>query len=38
MNRDQDLLKLEAIAKQDVDNAVGAYEADKAVVASRPPT
>jgi RND family efflux transporter MFP subunit len=35
MNRDQNLLKLEAIAKQDVDNAVGAYEADKAIVASQ---
>jgi RND family efflux transporter MFP subunit len=35
MNRDEGLLKLEAIAKQDVDNAVGAYEADKATVASQ---
>jgi RND family efflux transporter MFP subunit len=35
MNRDQNLLKLEAIAKQDVDNAVGAYEADKAIVESQ---
>ena len=34
MNRDLGMLKLEAIAKQDVDNAVGAYEADKATVAS----
>src|ERR1700735_4549031 len=35
MNRDQNLLKLEAIAKQDVDSAVGAYEADKAIVESQ---
>lgn len=35
MNRDLSLLKLEAIAKQDVDNAVGAWEADKAVVQSQ---
>ncbi len=35
MNRDLNLLKLEAIAKQDVDNATGAYEADKAVVSSQ---
>jgi RND family efflux transporter MFP subunit len=35
MNRYQALLKLEAIAKQDVDNATGAYEADKATVASQ---
>jgi RND family efflux transporter MFP subunit len=35
MNRDQNLLKLEAIAKQDVDNAVGAWEADKAIVESQ---
>jgi RND family efflux transporter MFP subunit len=35
MNRYQALLKLEAIAKQDVDNAAGAYEADKATVASQ---
>lgn len=34
MSRYQSLLKLEAIAKQDVDNAEGAYEADKATVAS----
>lgn len=34
MARDQGLLKVEAIARQDVDNAVGAYEADKAAVAS----
>lgn len=34
MNRDLGLLK-DAIPKQDVDNAVGAYEADKAVVASQ---
>lgn len=35
MNRYQSLLKLDAIAKQDVDNEVGAYEADKAAVASQ---
>ena len=35
MNRDLGLLKLEAIAKQDVDNATGAWEADKAVVQSQ---
>jgi len=35
MVRYQNLLKLEAIAKQDVDNAVGAWEADKATVASQ---
>jgi RND family efflux transporter MFP subunit len=34
MNRDLGMLK-DAIAKQDVDNAVGAYEADKAIVASQ---
>jgi len=34
LNRYQGLLKLDAIAKQDVDNAEGAYEADKATVAS----
>jgi len=34
MNRDLGLLK-DAIAKQDLDNAVGAYEADKATVASQ---
>ena len=35
LTRDLNLLKLEAIAKQDVDNAQGAYDADKAVVASQ---
>ncbi|HVO98907.1 MAG TPA: efflux RND transporter periplasmic adaptor subunit [Bryobacteraceae bacterium] len=35
MNRYQALLKLDAIAKQDVDTATGAYEADKATVASQ---
>jgi len=35
MNRYLALLKLDAIAKQDVDNAAGAYEADKAMVASQ---
>ena len=35
MNRYQGLLKLDAIARQDVDNATGAYEADKATVASQ---
>ena len=35
MNRYQGLLKLDAIAKQDVDNAIGTYEADKATVASQ---
>lgn len=35
MNRYENLLKLEAIAKQDVDNAKGALEADKAIVASQ---
>ncbi len=35
MQRYQNLLKLDAIAKQDVDNEVGAYEADKAAVASQ---
>jgi RND family efflux transporter MFP subunit len=35
MNRYQGLLKLDAIARQDVDNAAGAYEADKATVASQ---
>ncbi len=35
MNRYQALLKLDAIAKQDVDNAAGAYEADKATVESQ---
>jgi RND family efflux transporter MFP subunit len=35
MNRYQALLKLDAIARQDVDNAAGAYEADKAQVASQ---
>jgi RND family efflux transporter MFP subunit len=34
LKRYQDLLKLEAIARQDVDNAAGKYEADKATVAS----
>jgi RND family efflux transporter MFP subunit len=34
MNRDLGLLK-DAIPKQDVDNAVGAYEADKSIVASQ---
>ena len=34
VKRYQELLKLEAIARQDVDNAAGKYEADKAVVAS----
>ena len=34
MNRDLGLMK-EAIPRQDVDNAVGAYEADKATVASQ---
>lgn len=33
--RYQSLLKLEAIARQDVDNAAGALEADKAAVASQ---
>ena len=35
MNRVPGAVKLDAIAKQDVDNAVGAYEADKATVASQ---
>jgi RND family efflux transporter MFP subunit len=35
MARYQNLLKLDAIAKQDVDNEVGAYEASKATVASQ---
>jgi RND family efflux transporter MFP subunit len=35
MNRYESLLKLQAIAKQDVDNAAGAFEADKATVASQ---
>jgi RND family efflux transporter MFP subunit len=35
LNRYQALLKLDAIARQDVDNASGAYEADKAIVASQ---
>ncbi len=35
MNRDLALIKTDAIANQDVDNAVGAYEADKATVASQ---
>lgn len=35
LSRYQALLKLEAIAKQDVDNANGAYEANKATVASQ---
>jgi RND family efflux transporter MFP subunit len=35
MNRDLVLIKTDAIAHQDVDNAVGAYEADKAAVASQ---
>jgi RND family efflux transporter MFP subunit len=35
MNRYQSLLKLDAIAKQDVDTSVGAFEADKAIVASQ---
>ncbi len=34
MNRDLGLLK-DAIPKQDVDNAIGAFEADKAIVASQ---
>ncbi len=34
LKRYQDLLKLEAIARQDVDNAAGKFEADKATVAS----
>lgn len=34
MNRDLGMLK-DAIPKQDVDNAVGAYEADKSIVASQ---
>ena len=33
--RYQGLLKLNAIARQDVDNAVGAFESDKAIVASQ---
>ncbi len=35
MNRDQMLIKTDAIAHQDLDNAVGAYDADKAAVASQ---
>jgi RND family efflux transporter MFP subunit len=35
MNRYQALLKLDAIARQDVDNAAGAFDADKAQVASQ---
>ncbi len=35
MERYQGLLKQDAIARQDVDNAAGAYEADKATVASQ---
>jgi RND family efflux transporter MFP subunit len=35
MNRDQVLIKTDAIAHQDLDNAVGAYDADKAAVASQ---
>ena len=35
MQRYENLLKLDAIAKQDVDNETGAYEADKAAVASQ---
>jgi len=35
MHRYENLLKLDAIAKQDVDNATGAWEADKAIVASQ---
>src|SRR5487761_2286435 len=35
MNRYAALLKLDAIAKQDVDTATGTYEADKATVASQ---
>ena len=35
MKRYQELLKLDSIAKQDVDTAVGTYEADKATVASQ---
>ena len=35
MHRYEALFKLEAIAKQDVDNATGTYEADKATVASQ---
>jgi RND family efflux transporter MFP subunit len=34
-NRYQGLLQKDAIAKQDVDNALGAFEADKAIVASQ---
>jgi RND family efflux transporter MFP subunit len=34
VKRYQELLKLEAIARQDVDNAMGTYEADKATVAA----
>jgi len=35
MNRDLVLIKTDAIAHQDVDNAVGAFDADKAAVASQ---
>ncbi len=35
MNRDLLLIKTDAVAHQDVDNAVGAFEADKAAVASQ---
>jgi RND family efflux transporter MFP subunit len=35
LNRYQALLKLDAIARQDVDNAAGTFEADKAMVASQ---
>ncbi len=33
--RDEDLLKTRSVATQDRDNAVGAYDADKAIVASK---
>ena len=35
LHRYENLLKLDAIAKQDVDNAAGALDADKAIVASQ---
>ena len=35
MNRDLLLIKTDAVAHQDVDNAVGAFDADKAAVASQ---
>src|SRR5579864_8587923 len=35
LNRYQGLLKQDAIARQDVDNAAGAYDADKATVAAQ---